>query len=195
MVLATGNPGKLREMQSLLAPLGYRVQAQSELGIESPPETGLSFVENALIKARHAAAGSGLPALADDSGLCVDALDGVPGIHSARYAGESADDAANNRKLLNALAGVPEARRGARYHCVIVWLRHARDPVPLICQASWEGRILETPRGSGGFGYDPLFFVPAERRSAAELEPEHKNRLSHRGRAVRLLLEQLTGRG
>jgi XTP/dITP diphosphohydrolase len=191
VVLATGNAGKLKEIREMLAGLDLEVVSQRELGIADAEETGLSFVENALLKARHAAAAAGLPAIADDSGLEVDALDGAPGVYSARYAGPQASDADNNRKLLEALRGLPPSRRTARFQCLMVYLRHARDPVPLICQGSWEGRILEAPRGSNGFGYDPLFFVPSERCSSAELPPERKNLLSHRGQALRQLLERL----
>jgi XTP/dITP diphosphohydrolase len=193
IVVATGNRGKLAELSRLLAPTGIELCAQSEAGIEPPDETGLTFIENALLKARHASAGTGLPALADDSGLAVDALGGAPGIYSARYAGEHADDAADNRKLLESLAGeVPEART-ARYHCALVLLRHPADPLPLVCSASWEGLILAEPRGTGGFGYDPLFLVPSLGLTAAELDPVLKNQLSHRGRALQMLLAALEG--
>lgn len=191
IVVATSNAGKLREFAALLAPSGLQLRAQSEFGVASAEETGASFIENAIIKARHAAMATGLPALADDSGLAVDALAGEPGIHSARFAGPGADDAANNRRLLERLSGVPPERRGARFHCVLVLMRHARDPVPLVCSAAWEGRILEAPRGERGFGYDPLFLDPLLGRSAAELEPELKNRLSHRARALEALLRAL----
>ncbi len=191
IVLATGNAGKLKEIREMLAGLDLEVTSQRELGIADAEETGLSFVENALLKARHAAAASGLPAIADDSGLEVDALKGQPGIYSARYAGPQASDADNNRKLLQALRGLPSEKRTARFLCLMVYLRHAQDPVPVICQGSWEGRILEAPRGANGFGYDPLFFVPSERCSSAELPPARKNLLSHRGQALRLLLERL----
>ena len=166
--------------------------AQGDVGVPDVAETGLSFVENAILKARAAAAHSGLPAIADDSGLEVDFLDGAPGIHSARYSGKG--DEANNARLLAELAGVPEEQRSARFQCVIVYMRHALDPTPLICQASWEGRILPEPRGDGGFGYDPLFWVPDQQCSAAELVPGLKNRISHRARASALLLEALKGR-
>ncbi|WP_163648058.1 RdgB/HAM1 family non-canonical purine NTP pyrophosphatase [Modicisalibacter sp. 'Wilcox'] len=191
LVLASGNPGKLREFQALLAPLEYRVHPQREFGVDDVEETGLTFVENALLKARHACRISGLPALADDSGLAVDALQGAPGIYSARYAGEPRSDAANNRKLIEALAEVPEGQRTARYWCVLVWLRHEHDPVPRIVQASWRGEILAQPRGEGGFGYDPLFWLPEQGLTAAELDAAEKNRLSHRGRALRTLVESL----
>jgi XTP/dITP diphosphohydrolase len=193
IVVATGNRGKLAELSRLLAPTGIALCAQSELGIEPPEETGLTFIENALLKARHASAATGLPALADDSGLAVDALGGAPGIYSARYAGENADDEGNNRKLLESLAGVAPDARTARYHCALVLLRHPADPLPLVCSASWEGVILAAPRGTGGFGYDPLFLVPSLDRTAAELEPALKNRLSHRGRALQMMLAALEG--
>ncbi|HZX80878.1 MAG TPA: RdgB/HAM1 family non-canonical purine NTP pyrophosphatase [Lysobacter sp.] len=192
VVVATGNRGKLAEFERLLAPLGLQCVPQAELGIGEVDETGLTFVENALLKARHAARLTGLPALADDSGLCVDALNGAPGLYSARYAGALADPAANIDKLLAALDGRPEAGRGAYFHAVIVLLRSADDPRPLIAEGSWHGRILEAPRGAGGFGYDPVFLDPAIGKSAAELDPDTKARLSHRGRAVDTLRERLT---
>ena len=188
LVIATGNRGKLAELRALLADSGIAVRSQADFAVPEVAETGLSFVENAILKARHASAHTGLPALADDSGLEVDALAGQPGVHSARYAGEPSDDAANNRKLLEALADVPEARRTARFHCVLALLRHPADPVPLICAGRWEGRILQAPAGENGFGYDPLFLVEAEGCSAAELPRELKNRLSHRAQALRQLL-------
>lgn len=188
LVLASGNAGKLREFHQLLAPLGFDVRPQAEFGVADVEETGLTFVENALLKAREASRLSGLPALADDSGLEVDALNGAPGIHSARYAGEPTSDARNNARLLASLAEVPEGRRRARYWCVLVLLRHVEDPVPLIVQRSWEGEILQAPRGEGGFGYDPLFWLPDQSASAAELSAELKNRLSHRGRALQALV-------
>ena len=192
IVLASNNPGKLREIDQLLADAGIHVEPQQRFGIGEAEETGLSFVENAILKARHAAAGSGLPAIADDSGIEVDALDGAPGIYSARFAGPGADDAANNAKLLAALADVSDAERTARYQCVMAYLRHPRDPTPLICVGTWEGRILRDYRGSNGFGYDPLFFVPTHACSAAELDPDTKNALSHRGQALRALVARLT---
>lgn len=195
LCLASSNAGKVREINALLAGSGWRAVPQSEYGVPDVEETGLSFVENALLKARQAARLSGLPAIADDSGLEVDALQGAPGIYSARYAGagagDGAGDGANNRKLLAELAGVPEARRGARFQCVMVTLRHALDPTPVICQGTWEGRILEAPAGANGFGYDPVFFVPTHGCSAAQLPPEEKNRLSHRGQALRALVGRL----
>lgn len=191
LVLASRNKKKLAEMQALLAPRGYTLRLVSEFSDEEPEETGASFVENALIKARHAARVSGLPAIADDSGLEVAALGGAPGVRSARYAGEPSDDGANNSKLLAALADVPDARRGARFVSVLARLHHADDPVPLLAQGFWPGRILREPRGTNGFGYDPLFFVPELARSAAELPAELKNRVSHRARAMQSLLAQL----
>lgn len=191
VVLATSNPGKIRELNALLADTAIRVRAQSELGVPEAAETGLTFVENALLKARQAARHSGHPAIADDSGLEVDALAGAPGVHSARYAGPGASDADNLVKLLSALAGVAEAYRTARFQCLMVYLRHADDPTPIICQGTWEGRILTEPRGDQGFGYDPVFLVPSSGMSAAELEPAVKNVLSHRSQALRQLLAKL----
>ena len=191
VVLASGNAGKLRELTAMLEPLGWRVRPQKEWAVPEAVEDGLSFIENALIKARHAARHTGLPALGDDSGLVVDALDGAPGIYSARYAGPDADDAANNRKLLAALEGVPHARRTAHFYCAIAMVRHATDPAPLVAIGRWDGRILDAPAGSGGFGYDPLFHVAAHGCSSAELPPAVKNRISHRGRALASLVRQL----
>jgi XTP/dITP diphosphohydrolase len=192
VVLATGNAGKLREMREILAPWNVEVRSVDEYARPTVEETGLTFVENALLKARHAAAASGLPAIADDSGLEVDALRGAPGIHSARYAGPGASDQANNQRLLHELAGTAPRERTARYRCAIVFLRWAEDPAPLIAQAAWEGTIAHAPRGSGGFGYDPLFLVDEGARTAAELPAEDKNRRSHRGQALRRLVEALT---
>lgn len=189
LVLASGNPGKLKEFQALLSDTRFEVRLQSEFFTAEAEETGLSFVENAIIKARHAAYNSGLPALADDSGLEVDYLEGAPGIYSARFAGERASDADNNRKLLEALDGVPESQRGARFQCVLVYMRHARDPSPLIVCGTWEGKILFEPRGGNGFGYDPLFFAPDQGCTSAQLPPAKKNTVSHRARAMRALLE------
>lgn len=184
IVIATGNAGKWKEIQTLLAPLGLDVVRQTELNVPDADETGLSFVENAILKARHAALHTGLPAIADDSGLEVDALGGAPGIYSARYAGVGASDEDNNRKLLAELHELGEHEPVARFQCVVVFMRHAADPVPLIAQGTWEGRVIASPKGSGGFGYDPLFFVPSEGCTSAELSPERKNRLSHRGQAL-----------
>lgn len=194
LVLASGNQGKLAEFSQLLAPLGWQVQPQSNFNLPEAEETGLTFVENALIKARHAAKLTGLPALADDSGLEVDALKGAPGIYSARYAGTSATDVENNSLLLENLAGVAAEKRTARFWCVLAFLRWAEDPTPVIVQASWEGKILEASSGSGGFGYDPIFYVPSQQLTAAELSPEIKNQLSHRGKASQLLLTALQER-
>ena len=191
LVLASGNAGKLAELRALLADTGVELLAQSQLGVDDIEETGLSFVENALLKARHVARATGLPALADDSGLCVDALGGAPGLYSARYAGSHGDSAANNARLLRELEGLPAAQRGAHFHAVIVLLRHADDPQPLIAEGSWAGRILDAPRGNGGFGYDPLFLDIAHGLSAAELDPALKNRISHRGRALAQLRQRL----
>lgn len=192
LVLATGNAGKLKELQALLADLPYEVIAQKALDVSDADETGLTFVENALIKARHAAQVARLPALADDSGLCVDILGGAPGIYSARYAGPGATDAANNEKLLEALQTLRQgAPLTARFVCVLALVRHTDDPLPLICQAEWEGEILEAPRGAQGFGYDPLFFVPSEGMSSAELPRERKNAISHRAQALRQLQEKI----
>ena len=191
VVLASSNRGKLGEFSALLAGTGLSVVSQGELGIPEAEETGLSFVENAILKARNAAQHSGLPALADDSGLEVDALNGAPGIYSSRYAGPGASDGDNVTKLLQALADVPETRRTARFQCLIVYLRHALDPTPLICQGTWEGRVLFAPRGTNGFGYDPVFYVPGHDCASAELPPELKNRLSHRGQAMARLLAAL----
>ena len=193
IVLATANPGKLRELQAVLAGMDFEIVPQSAFGVPEAEETGLTFIENALLKARNAAFYTGLPALADDSGLAVDALGGVPGIYSARYAGAGAGDRANIGKLLAELEGVPAERRTARFVCVLALLHHPADPTPLICQGSWEGTILTEPRGEGGFGYDPIFFVPGEQRTAAELEPAVKNQISHRGQALVLLRRYLQG--
>jgi len=187
IVVASGNAGKLTEFNRLLGEAGIEFIAQAELGVEDIEETGLTFVENALLKARHAARMTGLPTLADDSGLCVDALDGGPGLYSARYAGEPSDAERNIDKLLQALDGVAEAQRGAHFHCSLVMLRHAEDPRPLIAQGEWHGRILAARRGAGGFGYDPLFLDPESGKTAAELEPAIKNRISHRGQALAVL--------
>ena len=189
LVLASGNPGKLREMNAMLEPLGWRVSPQSDWGVSEAVEDGLSFVENALIKARHASKFTGLPALGDDSGLVVDALNGAPGIYSARYAGAGSGDGDNNRKLLREMADVEETARGAHFYCAMALVRHAGDPAPLIATGRWDGRIMDAPAGSGGFGYDPLFWVPGEGCSSAELSSGVKNRLSHRGQALSKLTE------
>lgn len=193
LVLASRNAKKLKEIQALLAPLGYRARLVSEFTDEAAEETAPSFIENALLKARHAARVSGLPALADDSGLEVDALEGAPGVYSARYAGEPSDDAANNARLLQALTGVPAAQRTARFVSALALLRHADDPTPVIALGTWPGLILEAPRGANGFGYDPLFLVPSLGKTSAELAAATKNRISHRGQAMRALLKQLRG--
>tara|TARA_B100000965_G_scaffold363837_1_gene346921 strand:- start:4110 stop:4727 length:618 start_codon:yes stop_codon:yes gene_type:complete len=189
LVLASNNKGKLAELQAMLGD-SIKVRPQSDFTDIEAEETGLTFVENALIKARHAASVSGLPALADDSGLAVDALGGAPGIYSARYAG-GAGDAANNAKLLDALKDVPDAERGAQFICALALLRHAEDPIPLICEGAWEGRILHAASGEHGFGYDPLFWVPERDCSSAELSPQEKNQLSHRARAMAQLRAKL----
>ena len=191
VVLATGNPGKLHELRAMLEPLAIEVVPLSQFTREAVPETGLTFVENAIIKARHAAQLAQMPAIADDSGLEVDALHGAPGVYSARYAGEKATDDENLRKLLATLAGRKSAERGARYCCALVFMRWEHDPFPLISQASWEGRIAEAPRGSGGFGYDPIFQLPQRGITVAELPAAEKNQLSHRGQALRGLVAQL----
>jgi XTP/dITP diphosphohydrolase len=194
VVLASRNAKKLAEMQALLAPFGWRVRLLSEFTDDAADETAPTFIENALLKARHAARVSGVSAIADDSGLEVDALNGAPGVRSARYAGEHGDDGANNRKLLDALRDVPDEQRGARFVSVIVLLRHTDDPTPVIAQGFWNGRIARAPEGANGFGYDPLFVVPEQGCTAAELTAAVKNRLSHRARAAASLLEQLRER-
>lgn len=190
-VVASSNAGKLAEFRDLLGNAGYEFATQGELGVTDAEETGLTFVENALLKARHAARATGLPALADDSGLCVDALGGAPGLYSARYAGAHGDAQANIAKLLEAMKDVPRARRTAHFIAVIVLLRHAEDPQPVIAEGRWSGLILDAPRGSGGFGYDPVFLDPENNLSAAEFDPAIKNRLSHRGRALATLRQKL----
>jgi XTP/dITP diphosphohydrolase len=194
LVIATANSGKLREFRSLLAGLPFDLTSSGELGLSSPQETGVTFLANALLKARHAANLSGSAAVADDSGLEVDALAGAPGIYSARYAGLDADDAANNAKLMSALRGVAQERRRARYRCALVFVESAEDSAPLVAEADWQGFILDAPRGGGGFGYDPYFWLPELNKTAAELPPAEKNRLSHRGKAMRALREQLASR-
>ncbi|WP_391089021.1 XTP/dITP diphosphatase [Vibrio sp. NH-UV-68] len=187
IVLATGNQGKVREMAGLLADFGFDVVAQSEFNISEAAETGTTFIENAIIKARHAAQQTGLPAIADDSGLEVDALNGAPGIYSARYAGEDATDQQNLNKLLAAMQDVPEEKRTARFHCVLVLMRHENDPTPIVCHGQWQGRILTEAHGENGFGYDPVFYVSEDNCASAELEPARKKQLSHRGKALQQL--------
>ena len=191
IVLASSNPGKVREINQLLAGLSIEVAPQSQFGVPDIEETGLSFIENALLKARNAAQHTGLPAIADDSGIEVDALNGAPGIYSARYAGVGASDQQNLDKLLEELKDVPQNLRSARFQCLMVYLRHAADPTPLICQGTWNGRILFEAQGINGFGYDPVFYVPTHDCSSAQLPPEVKNSLSHRGQALRKLLAAL----
>ncbi len=191
LVMASNNAGKLREFKNLLVGAGFDVLAQADFGIESVEETGLSFVENAILKARHASKMTQLPAIADDSGIEVDALNGRPGIYSARFAGEGANDEDNNKKLLEALNGLEGNQRSARYQCVLVYMRHCSDPTPIIAHGQWEGLILETPRGEGGFGYDPLFWVPTHQCASAELNKEEKNTISHRAVAMQRLLKAL----
>lgn len=189
LVLASSNPGKLREFRELLAPLGIEVIPQAELGVSDADEPHATFVENALAKARHAARLTRLPALADDSGICVAALGGEPGVHSARFAGEPKSDARNNEKLVTLLRD--KSDRSAHYYCVVVLVRHAEDPEPLIAEGRWYGEVIEAPRGSGGFGYDPCFYLADLRRTAAELAPEEKHAVSHRGKALRRLVAAL----
>jgi len=193
IVLASNNPGKVREINALLEAARVRVVPQHEFGLPEVQETGLTFVENAILKARNAARRIGLAAIADDSGIEVDALNGAPGIYSARFAGVGASDQANLDRLLEVLEGVPQEARSARYQCLMVYMRHGEDPTPLICQGTWEGRILSAPQGENGFGYDPVFYVPGEDCSAAELPAATKNRLSHRGQALRALVHHLGG--
>lgn len=192
VVLASSNPGKLRELGELLAPLDITLAPQSDFGVRDVEETGKTFVENAILKARHAAAVSGLPAIGDDSGLAVDRLGGAPGIYSARYAGDGASDQENLKRLLDELSDAPESQRGAHFQCLMVYMRHADDPIPIIADGAWNGRILFAPRGENGFGYDPVFYVPTHDCSAAELSSEVKNALSHRGQAVRDLIARLS---
>ena len=193
LVLATGNPGKVNELANMLSPLNINVLPQSDFNVGEVAETGTTFVENAIIKARHAAKITGMPAIADDSGLEVDGLNGAPGVYSARFAGESASDQDNIDKLLNELADNPN--RKARFWCVLVLMRHADDPTPLICSASWEGKITQTQNGEGGFGYDPVFFVAEQNCTSAELTKEQKNAVSHRGQALKKLLLELQSKG
>lgn len=192
VVLATGNPGKLSEFQQLLAGLDISVVPQSDFDVPDALEDGLSFVENAIIKARHAARLTGLPAIADDSGLEVDVLNGAPGIYSARFSGEQATDEKNNLRLLSLLQDIPEEQRSARFQCLLVYMRHSEDPTPLICQGTWEGRIGFASQGENGFGYDPLFFIPELNCTSAQLDKSQKNRISHRGKAMAQLLEKLS---
>ncbi|MDA9557475.1 XTP/dITP diphosphatase [Vibrio sp.] len=192
LVLATGNQGKVREMATLLSDFGFNVIAQTDLDVSSVAETGTTFIENAIIKARHAAQETGYPAIADDSGLEVDYLQGAPGIYSARYAGEEATDQHNLEKLLKDMEGVSEKLRSARFHCVLVYMRHADDPTPIICHGQWEGQILLSPQGENGFGYDPIFYVPEDKCASAELPPQRKKELSHRGKALSQLFTQLS---
>ena len=192
IVLASGNKGKLKEFNHILEGLNVEVVPQSAFNVSDADETGLSFVENAILKARHAAQATGLPALADDSGLEVDALSGAPGIYSARFSGEGANDDKNNALLLEKLAGLPIEQRTARFRCVLAFMRHANDPTPLICQGTWEGSILEQACGQNGFGYDPLFWIPELEKASAQLPSEQKNKLSHRGQAVSLLKQTIT---
>ncbi|WP_305845612.1 XTP/dITP diphosphatase [Photobacterium kishitanii] len=191
LVLATGNQGKVKEMASLLADFGFDVVAQSDFNVSEVAETGTTFIENAIIKARHAAKETGCAAIADDSGLEVDFLNGAPGIYSARFAGEGATDAENIDKLLAAMDGVPESQRSARFHCVLVMMRHENDPTPLVCHGSWEGSILTECHGDNGFGYDPIFWVPEDQCASAQLDPSRKKQLSHRGKALQQLFSAL----
>jgi XTP/dITP diphosphohydrolase len=192
LVLASANEGKLREISQLLAPLDWEVVPQVELQVPDVEETGLSFVENAIIKARNAALHSGLPALADDSGLEVDALQGAPGIYSARYAGEGATDQENLDLLLERLQNTPKTKRNARFQCLMVYVRNDADPTPIICQGTWEGRIVDEASGDNGFGYDPVFYISKQQCTAAQIEPDLKNRLSHRGQALSQMIERLS---
>ena len=191
LVLASGNPGKVRELSAMLEPLGWTVMPQSNWQVTEAVEDGLTFIENALIKARHASRHTGLPALGDDSGLVVDSLGGAPGIYSARFAGAGADASSNNRKLLTELREVPESDRGAHFYCAMALVRHEKDPAPLLATGKWDGRILDKPVGAGGFGYDPVFWVPGQQCSSAELPAAVKNRISHRGLALAAMMEQM----
>lgn len=189
IVIASNNTGKLREIARILEPMGFEAMPQGAFGVPECPEPHVTFVENCIAKARHAAAHTGLPALADDSGICVDALNGAPGVYSARYAGEPKSDERNNQKLIAALQG--QANRRAHYYCVMVYVRYADDPTPIIAEGAWHGEIIDEPRGSGGFGYDPYFLVPVYGQTGAELSLEEKNKISHRGQALRALAEKL----
>jgi len=193
IILASNNPGKAREINQLFAELDVEVVAQSEFGVEEVEETGLTFVENSILKARNAAKHTGLPALADDSGIEVDALKGAPGIYSARYAGVGASDSDNLNKLLNDLEAIENPLMSARFQCLMVLMRHENDPTPVICQGTWEGEIIDTPQGNNGFGYDPIFYVPSENCTSAQLPPDKKNALSHRGKALQCLIDKLAG--
>ena len=190
IILASNNSGKIREFNTMLTGI-YQVVSMRDMQVEEVPETGLTFVENALIKARNASAQSGLPALADDSGIVVDALNGAPGIYSARFAGDHGDDEANTQKLLEDMAQVPDAQRTARFWCAIVYVEHANDPTPIIIQRGWEGEIMREKSGENGFGYDPIFYVPTHKKASAELSAEQKNTISHRGKALQALLVEL----
>jgi len=190
IILASNNSGKIREFNTMLAGM-YEVVSMHEMQVEEVPETGLTFVENALIKARNASAQSSLPALADDSGIVVDALNGAPGIYSARFAGDHGDDEANTQKILDEMVDVPDGQRSARFWCAIVFVEHANDPTPIIVQRGWEGEILREKSGENGFGYDPIFYVPTHQQASAELSPEQKNTISHRGKALQALLKEL----
>ena len=191
IVLATNNQGKVNELQTLLANAGFDIIAQSQFNIPDADETGLTFIENALLKARHTAKLTGLPAIADDSGLAVDALDGQPGIYSARYAGEHSNDKSNNQKLLKALQNIPKEKRTAYFYCALVFMRHENDPTPIICLGKWDGLILNEEQGDGGFGYDPLFYVPELGCTAAQLTKEQKSQISHRGQALKQLIAKI----
>ncbi len=193
IVIASNNSGKLREIGQILAPLGIEAHPQGDFGVPECPEPHVTFVENCIAKARHAAAHTGLPALADDSGICVDALNGAPGVYSARYAGEPKSDQRNNEKLIFALQGI--ANRRAHYYCVMVFVRYADDPQPIICEGEWHGEIIDTPHGEGGFGYDPYFLLPQFGKTSAELTADDKNGISHRGIALRDLVERLKATG
>lgn len=194
IVLATGNKGKVKELSSMLSDLNIEVLPQSEFHVTEVAETGSTFVENAIIKARHAARITGLPAIADDSGLAVDALGGAPGVYSARYAGEEANDQDNIQKLLQALSGVAPEQRQARFLCVLVYMAHADDPTPIICQGEWHGTITTQTMGDNGFGYDPVFWLAEQNCSSAQLTPAQKNQLSHRGKALALMVKALENR-
>lgn len=189
IVIASNNPGKLREIQHILQPLAFEAMPQGRFGVPECPEPHVTFIENCIVKARHASAHTGLPALADDSGICVDALNGAPGVYSARYAGEPKSDARNNQKLIEALKG--NGNRKAHYYCVIVYVRYADDPQPIIAEGAWHGEIIDTARGDGGFGYDPHFLIPQLGKTGAELAADEKNAVSHRGQALRVLAEKL----